>query len=212
MPAEYTPKYFNEVASGLSGRFGFKDRMLFNLRPYICPFHVLISFVRQGCDILDIGCGRGLWLYLLMKANRIHQGMGIDVSESLIESARSIRPDNFNLYFSVIKPDQNLPEGDFDCVSMIDVLHHVPVESQEKFIKNISSTKTKRIIFKDIDPDAKIKSRFNTLHDVVVSGQVPKYCRPELVKQWLIESGFEITAGDRADMLWYSHYYIVADR
>ncbi|MBC8481501.1 MAG: hypothetical protein H8D47_02405, partial [Planctomycetes bacterium] len=97
-------------------------------------------------------------------------------------------------------------------LTMIDVLHHVKLEGQKEFLAKINSVGAGRVIFKDIDPAARVKSIFNTVHDILLSHQRPNYCSKEEVAGWLEEFGFKVSCVKRCDMLWYSHYLIVADK
>lgn len=201
-----------KIAQTLSRDLTLKDRILMGQRPRICPFHVLVDFIEQGSSVLDIGCGSGLWLFLLARLNRIASGCGVEIRSEKIALANSLKRDNDPLMFSALSPEEAWPDQSVDCLSMIDVLHHVPPAEQKNFIQRIGATQARRIIFKDIDPTAKIKSCMNTLHDLVLSQQKPTYCRKNKVAEWLEEMGYRIQHVGRHDMLWYSHYLIVADK
>lgn len=95
---------------------------------------------------------------------------------------------------------------------MIDVIHHVPSDQHRAFVKMATKTAASRILIKDIDPASRFKSAANTLHDMVLSHQRPRYCHPEDLCTWLGESGFKVRLRQRCDMLWYSHFLIVADQ
>jgi 2-polyprenyl-3-methyl-5-hydroxy-6-metoxy-1,4-benzoquinol methylase len=41
------------------------------LRPYICPFHILIDLIPSEANILDVACGAGLFISLLARLGRI---------------------------------------------------------------------------------------------------------------------------------------------
>ena len=196
----------------VSRTLGFKQRFLMTHRPRICPFDVLVDFVPEGGFVLDIGCGNGLWLFLLSRLGRIAKGVGVEVDSEKIATAESIKDEKDNLKFIALKHGDDWPSGEFDCVTLIDVLHHVAPAEQRSFVSNLKKLDTKRIIFKDIDPKAKIKSFFNTLHDIVLSGQKPFYCEKEKVAQWLTEDGFKISRTFRCDRMWYSHYASIAEK
>ena len=207
-----SPKELCEIARSLSRDLTLKDRILMGYRPRICPFHDLVDFVEPGSSVMDIGCGSGLWLFLLARLNRIASGWGLEVRPEKIAIANSLKQDDDPLEFIAQSSEATWPLKAVDCLSMIDVLHHVPPPEQKNFIQRIQATQVRRIIFKDIDPTAKIKCCMNTLHDLVLSQQKPGYCRKEKVAGWFQEMGFQIKHMDRHDMLWYSHYLIVAER
>lgn len=207
-----SPKDLSKKAKEFSAVLGFKDRLLMIWRPRICPFHIMIEHVPDGSSVLDVGCGMGGWLYFLSRFSKISHGVGIEVSPQRIENANSMKTDDDPLEFVAIEIDEDWPDGSYDCLTMIDVLHHVPPADQKDFMARIKKLDVKKVIFKDIDPKAKFKSFMNSLHDVVFSKQLPRYCEREKVAAWLEEMGYDITNSQRCDMLWYSHYLITAEK
>ena len=208
----FTPSQLSEKAKEFSSGLGVKDRFLMVFRPHICPFHVLMEHVPDGSSVLDIGCGMGGWLYFLSRFGKISRGVGVEVSAERIENANSMKTDDDPLEFAALEVDQDWPGGSYDCLTMIDVLHHVPPAKQKEFMQRIEKLDVKKVIFKDIDPKAKFKSFMNSVHDVVLSKQLPRYCEKDKVAGWLEEMGYKITYSGRCDMLWYSHYLITAER
>ena len=142
----------------------------------------------------------------------ITYGIGIEVAAEKILLADFVKTSADVVEFRHVPAEQGWPEVECDVLTMIDVLHHVSPQHQRDFMGRIGSSRTKKVIFKDIDPSARCKSKMNTLHDLVLSHQRPHYCRPETVAQWLAEMGFSVICTKRCDMLWYSHYVIVAER
>lgn len=206
------PKELSEKAKEFSARLGLKNRLLMRWRPWICPFHILMEYVPNGSSVLDIGCGMGGWLFLLSRLEKISRGVGIDVGAEKIALANSMITEEDPLEFMSVEADEQWPVGSYDCLTMIDVLHHVPVSRQKEFMGRIDKINVKKLIFKDIDPKAKVKSFMNSVHDVVLSKQLPMYCEKEKISQWLEDIGFEISYIGRCDMLWYSHYLIVGEK
>ena len=196
----------------MAADLSFTERFLMMHRPQICPFHVLMEHVPQGSRVLDIGCGAGLWLLLLSRTGRIAGGTGVELAQAKIDIANSIKSRGDDLEFHALSSETPWPQGEYNCLSMIDVLHHVPVPQQRDFLGRIADTSARTVIFKDIDPKAIVKRRMNSLHDMLLAHQLPRYCEKETVAQWLEQMGFEINHIGRHDMLWYSHYLIVAKR
>ena len=84
----------------------------------------LEEYIAAGEKVLDLGCGNGR-LYELLRARKADY-YGIDVSEKLIEIAKSHYPDaKFQVADAL-----NLPFSDnfFDRVFSIAVFHHIPSE------------------------------------------------------------------------------------
>jgi len=205
------PKDLSREAQQIGRRLKGFERILMTWRPRICPFHILMEYIPAGSKILDIGCGNGLWLLMLSRLGRISSGVGLEVDQAKISTANSLKQPSDPLRFIRDNGGEDWPAG-CDCLSIIDVLHHVPREQQQMFLQRIVNTHTERIIFKDIDPKPKLTRFLNTCHDLVLARQIPKYCTPAKVQAWLHEIGYSVQRCDRADMVWYSHYLIVADK
>lgn len=104
-------------------------RLLGALRPYVCPFDKLLQFVRDGAEVLDVGCGAGSFLTLLAATKKIRRGVGCDVMAAPLASARAAAARlgaQGILSFEHVESVAEAPEGPFDIVAMVDVLHHVP--------------------------------------------------------------------------------------
>ncbi len=181
-------------------------------RPRICPFHKLIETVPANAKVLDVGCGSGLMLFLLSHFERISAGVGIEVHPKKIKMACCLPWKDGRVSFHCIEPHKHWPVVNIDCVMMIDVLHHIPAHQQRAFLERIRQTQAKTIILKDINPRKKCKALMNTLHDIILSRQVPHYREPEIVSLWLQEMGFTDIDISHPEMLWYSHYLIVAKK
>ena len=209
-----TPKQLSALARAVSHDrgLGLVDRFLMTCRPRICPFHVLLDHIPSGARLLDVGCGNGLWLFLLSRLGRISTGLGVEVDPAKVDIANSLKMPEDVLEFIRLGPEDDWPRDCCDGLTMIDVLHHVPMQQHGAFLSRIVSTGASRVLFKDVDPSAPIKRRMNSLHDLALSSQLPRYARQEDVVRRLEDIGFAISYIGRHDMLWYSHYVIVADK
>lgn len=80
----------------------------------------------QGCRLLDIGCGNGL--YTIKMAQVGAQGVGIDIEQDSVQQAQNfrVRHEADDVQF-LLASGSELPFGDssFDLVTMIEVLEHV---------------------------------------------------------------------------------------
>ncbi len=134
-----TPRSLSRMAAQLYPEGPVLFRALQQYRPFICPFEELIVEVPKGAKILDIGCGGGLLLGLLGAAGLRPDGTGFDVSRPAIALAQRMAAGSelagARLDFRRLDADAPWPEGDFDVVSMIDVIHHVQPSEQEAAIR-----------------------------------------------------------------------------
>ena len=206
------PKELSDKAKTFSVGLNIVDRLLMVWRPMICPYHILMEHIPAGSSVLDVGCGTGLWLFLLSRFGRLSKGVGIEIDDKKVEIANSIKTPQDNLEFFQFAKEDKWPAGSYDCLTMIDVLHHILPNQQQAFLSKINEINARRIVFKDIDPQAKVKCLTNSLHDILLSRQLPRYCKKEKVAAQLESLGYRIKYIARHDMLWYSHYVIVAGK
>jgi SAM-dependent methyltransferase len=192
-----------------------------HLRPYICPFDVLIEFVPDQARMLDVGCGAGLFLGLSATFRKGISGVGIDVSAQALEAARrmaetpaSLRSGRMCLQFKRIAGPEPRPDTDFDVVSMIDVAHHVPPSSQRSFIES-AATKVRPggiFLYKDMCRQPLWRVVANRIHDLVVARQWIHELDTNLVKDWVCSLGFDLVHERRINRLWYGHELAVFRR
>lgn len=73
---------------------------------------------KKNTKILDIGCGNGAFLSHL--AMHLREGVGIDLSEKMLEQARKRNRQHAHLSFQqVLEPKLPFPDNSFDCVMSV---------------------------------------------------------------------------------------------
>ena len=137
MTQERTPAEFNEYASNYEavindyvGVFGPPQEFYTRAKADHLQ-HILEAKGRtRPLDVLDIGCGHGLiHPYLSGAGCRL---TGIDMAENAIEIARRRNPHvHYDVYDGLRLP---YPEGSFDVIFTIGVMHHVPVAQRDIFV------------------------------------------------------------------------------
>lgn len=193
---------------------GWLRRVMIYARPYICPFEELINEVPQGSTVFDVGCGDGLFLNTLRQLARISGGLGFDVNGVAIASAREAKSnlqESRGLEFQKWSIGQRWPEGQFDVVSMIDVLHHIPVSIKSHAIDEaVGHVKPGGLfLFKDIGIKPRWRAFFNSLHDLVLTGERVTYTPLDVVVSWVESSGMREVKRRSIDRLWYGHELVV---
>ncbi|MDY6973592.1 MAG: class I SAM-dependent methyltransferase [Thermodesulfobacteriota bacterium] len=191
-------------------------RSIQSLRPYICPFEILIDLVPLGSSVLDIGCGPGLFLGLLACEGRIARGHGLDLSMTALAHAAGMRKGLSSAKKSILSFEycdltQFQPKIPFDVVSLIDVLHHVIPRSQEAAISRSADSISSGglLLYKDISPLPQWRAWANTLHDLVMSRSLAHYvCMAEMVR-WTADKGLRLIEERRINRLWYTHVIAV---
>ena len=129
-----TPGAVARAAATLYADAAPRARVLARLRPWICPFERLVGLVPEGARVLDVGCGNGLLLGLLASEGRIASGIGLDADARAIIAAERMRarlPDPARLEFRCQDAHAEWPAGPFDVVSLVDVLHHVALVTND---------------------------------------------------------------------------------
>ena len=95
----------------------------------------MISTATQGKTLVDFGCGFGKFLSLCVKNGGIERGFGFDFSKHAISHATQEFGDSKTSYTSLSSLDPGdvvremkavLGDQKVDCISLIDLLEHVP--------------------------------------------------------------------------------------
>ncbi|HYI94857.1 MAG TPA: class I SAM-dependent methyltransferase [Bryobacteraceae bacterium] len=180
-----------------------------HLRPNICPFDKLLAVVPSGASVLDIGCGSGIFLGLLEYFGRRIHGFGFDASQAAIECAKTMaryHPD-FNLRFQHIHKEDPWPPGQFDVVSIIDVLHHIPVEHQDGAFQAAAARVSPGglLLYKDMSDSPWYLAGANRLHDLIVARDWIYYVPVAHIEGWAKSLDLQLENTESVRMLWYQH-------
>ncbi len=153
------------------------------LRIIILPYNKLDSLVPKNGTILDIGCGNGgLSNYLSLQSPK-RKILGIDLSKKRIESAKKSIGKRKNVNFAlgdVIK----IKKSKADCYLIVDVLHHIDFEKQERLLRFLAKkmNKNSRLIIKEVDPSNKIPFLCGHVIEKALYPKEKIYARPK--KEW----------------------------
>lgn len=184
-------------------------RALTALRPRICPFERLVEAVPERSKVLDIGCGTGLFLYLLLRAGRLEEGHGVDPNREAVNAGNgALRAFGFE-QISLGKADgpNEWPQRRFDVVSMIDVVHHLPRDRQRALLTAACAAVRPGglLIYKDMGSTPLWAAWANRLHDLVLAGQWIHYLPIVEVESGAIASGLQVVHRDAIRRGWYAH-------
>lgn len=186
-------------------------KILQRLRPLICPLEPLSDQVPKGSSVLDIGCGTGTFLLHLARCGLLRFGIGMDVSPQALLAARATWR-GMSLHSSsqiefVLHEEGRKWQDDWDVVSMIDVLHHIPPVMQREFVlAALAAVRPGGVfLYKDMCSAPWWRAGMNRLHDLVVARQWIHYVRAEQIVAWAQAAGFTHEYSSRYARLWYGH-------
>lgn len=191
-----------------------RGRAISLLRPLISPVEPIVTRVPIGSTVLDIGCGVGVVLFRLLKRGRAVSGLGWDVSEDAIHTARRLaqkRAVPSSLRFESVTGGVTLPSGRFGCVLLIDVMHHVAPRSQTDFLSECLTKVGEKgtFIYKDMASAPRWKAQLNRLHDYIFSGDEISYYPLEDVKKVCQGQGFKLMDEAHYSRFFYAHELLV---
>lgn len=184
-------------------------RTMQRLRPHVCPFEALLRVVPRGASVLDVGCGSGIFLGLLHYFGYDVNGLGFDSSRPAIQCAQAMaeRHGGGAIRFERIPVGDRWPEGRFDVVSMIDVMHHIPVQHQESaFLAACERVSPGGfLLYKDMSDRPFPLAAANRLHDLVIAREWIHYVPVATVERWATSLGMTVEQPSTHRLLWYRH-------
>ena len=202
-----------EIASHLYTDGPWLLRNLMRFRIVICPFERLVPLVPPGSSVLDIGSGAGLFLALLAGSLPGVTATGFDSSRLAIETANQMAERarsvglEAKLRFFHLDAAANWPVGRYDVVSLIDVMHHVPVDLQGVVFRRAVDVLEPGglLIYKDMADRPFPYAAMNRLHDLVMARQWIHYVAIEEIDAWAAESRLTLLRAASECRLWYRH-------
>ncbi|MDE2953503.1 MAG: class I SAM-dependent methyltransferase [Gemmatimonadota bacterium] len=208
-----------EVASRLYAKHSVKTRLRQYLRLSVCPFDRIISAVPIGSRVLDIGCGTGLLLGLLIDLGRASSAVGFDVNPEVIQRAQQMAEVN-GFGGSVMFTNQSIDcvwptVGElFDAVTMIDVMHHLPPALQRGVFMRAATVLRPGgvMIYKDMARKPTWMALANRLHDLVSYTDWIHYADIEDNIRYARESGLVERKIETFSRVWYRHEMMVLIR
>jgi 2-polyprenyl-3-methyl-5-hydroxy-6-metoxy-1,4-benzoquinol methylase len=192
-------------------------RWLSAIRPYVCPYDKLLPFIRDGAEVLDVGCGAGSLLTLLAAMKKIRRGVGCDVMAPPLESARAAAQRvgaQGILTFEHVRSVAEAPEGPFDVVAMVDVLHHVPPGSRsDVFAAAAQRVKPGGIfLYKDMTARPGGRRLAHNIDDYIFTREWVEQVPEGAVETWAGDQRLALVHGEFIPRLIYGHELRVFQR
>ncbi len=172
---------------------GLCNKLLVILRWIICPFAEMEKYVPRDGDIVDIGCGEGIFSLYLRLQSKERKVYGLDLNEQKITLAQKAGKGITNLIYK----KQNALTFNRKVTGIIisDAFHHFSRKDQEMFfqkVKNILNTKG-MLIIKEINKDDFIRARLSRLWDYLLypEDKINYWSKKQLLRK-LENLGFEV--------------------
>lgn len=106
---------------------------------YLGGMHVARSLCDQEpfSSLLDLGCGDGRFVSEMSRERTGKKFLGVDYSKRAIELARALNPDLDYRVADITK--EGIGDGQFDVVTMIEVIEHIPPDELPVFLERAVS-------------------------------------------------------------------------
>lgn len=192
------------------------QRTLAALRPFICPLLPILAELPAGARVLDIGSGNGLFLSAMARIGGITWGCGTEVSARALQTARAVAAmHGLRLEFHEVAEPAGWPEGPYDAVTMIDVMHHLPHDLRPFFVKAVAQRLRPggRFVYKDMDRRPAWRAAWNQLHDMLLAREWVSLEPSARVRSWAEAVGLVLIHERRCSACGlYGHELMVFER
>ena len=182
--------------------------MLQKLRKYIYPRNIILDLIPTDAKILDLGCGQGDIFELLKNKKNVQYYKGID-PKLKFESI------NKNFELLTLKIENVITDiSKFNCILMIDVLHHIKKNDQKSLIEKIINQLSAGsfLIYKDISNRNKFFSLMNKLHDLIYNREFINYYETDLIIDFIKEEKNISFNRFFHRIFWYDHEFLIIQK
>lgn len=195
----------------------FLSKLRASLRRVVCPLGEICRHVPLQSSVFDLGCGTGAILVELIRTRQVRRVGGSETSPSLLAVARDATrralgtpADSGDFIVSKFPPDRL---GSYDCIVLIDVLHHIPRNEQAVFLNLLGQNLQPgaRLILKDINAD-RISVLWNRLHDALFAGNGFQEISLTQAVDLVSAAGLKVLDAYEIQRLWYPHYFVIAQK
>lgn len=137
------------------------------IRSLLAPFDTIENYVPKTGNILDLGCGHGLFSKILAEKSQKRQVFGIDPSIKKISVAKRSYKNISNLKFQLGYLPSNKK---FDCICIIDMLYLLPHKQKIQLLKNLKTILNKNgiIIIKEASTENKLTFSIIKLEEILM--------------------------------------------
>ncbi|MAC96307.1 MAG: hypothetical protein CMC96_12505 [Flavobacteriales bacterium] len=194
----------------------FVDNIKIAYRPYVCPFDDLLNYLPDNSSVFDIGCGSGMLLSLIAAFKKPQKLGGCEISRRLVDNANEVlakENKNTKVYYF---DGESIPDEvkDFNYITMIDVLHHIPKGKQFAFLEQLVDKISvgSCLIIKDIKRES-VLSYWNKVHDLMLAGEIGNELNSKKLKNYMEERlSLKLLSYTSRRMLLYPHFTLIFEK
>jgi 2-polyprenyl-3-methyl-5-hydroxy-6-metoxy-1,4-benzoquinol methylase len=175
------------------------------------------QYLPPAGQVLDVGCGFGLFALHFAMQNPNLRIQGFDLSERRVNMARraAARLGVANVDFHVADAAAFTYHSPIAAAYMLDLIHHIPEPSVQPLIDTIASNLEPggRLLVKDIERSPNYKLGFTWVLDKLMDVRAPvRYWAPEEIQPLIERAGFVVHRHRMIDYLPYPHILYVSTR
>lgn len=186
------------------------------IRLRICPFNVIDELIKNNKfnKILEIGCGNGTFFRNFMVSKNFKEYFGTDKNIKSINKLNKFN--NKNIKFCIEDIEQTINKVHlFDCILLVDVLHHINKKKQKKMIEEIIKNLKPNalLIYKDISNKNIFKGLINILHDLLFNFDLISYYEAKKIIEFVnTKKNYIVVQNFITKKYWYDHEFIIIKR
>lgn len=188
-------------------RFGIvRQRFLDEIGQYLPP----------SGNVLDIGCGFGLFslYYAATGPGRLLHGLDVNARRIAIARRAATRLGLENVAYTVADARDFKGDGEFAAAYMLDIVHHVPADTVPPLLRRLRRAIAPhgRLLVKDVDTRPAPKRWFTWALDKAMAPSAPvHYWSAENLTAVLEAAGFRVYRHLMVDVLPYPHVLYVCE-
>ena len=201
---------------------GLGTRLFVRLRHLLSPLEILENWVPREGNVLDLGCGHGLFTnYMALRAHS-RNVVGIDPSIAKLKVAKRTEDRVPNVHYIQGDIADAVEHGHFDAITIIDVLYLLPEAEQKEILRNCYQLLSNSGVLLLKTNDTKPIWRFILTYiqetvmvnitKLTLGGKKLHFLPAQKTRQILEEAGFSVEYFKLPSNLFYPHIAFVCKK